>query len=390
MILEHQALLAAILSGSVVLSSVSLSASESGSGQTLWVYIGTYTRTQSKGIYLLRLDLSSGKVTGPELVAEVGNPPFLAIHPSRPLMYSIGEIPDGAGKKVGAVNSYSIEPGTGKLTLLNQQSSRGLGPCHLTVDATGQCVLVANYSGGNIACLPIQADGRLAEASAFIQHEGSSVNPKRQQAPHAHSINVSPDNRFAFVADLGLDKVMIYRLDPAKGSLTPNDPPFVKLPPGAGPRHFAFHPNGRWAYVINEIDSTLSAMSYDAQRGALTVLQTVTTLPVGFDGNNTTAEVQVHPSGRFVFGSNRGHDSIATFAVDQTNGTLRCVGHASTRGKTPRNFGVDPTGAFLFAANQDSGNVVVLRIDQQSGQLQQSFQEFEIPMPVCVKFLRPL
>ncbi len=390
MIFDPHLALTAFLGGSIILSTVSLAAAQSSGSQTLWVYIGTYTRTQSKGIYLMRLDLASGRVSDPELVAEVTGPSFLAIHPTRPLMYSVGEIIDAAGKKTGAVNAYTIQSGTGKLILLNQQPSAGLGPCHVAVDRSGRCVLVANYSGGNFACLPIQADGKLAPAATFIQHEGSGPHPKRQQAAHAHSANVSPDNRFAFIADLGLDKMMIYRLDAEKGLLTPNDPAFVKLPPGAGPRHFAFHPNGRWAYAINELDSTLSAMIYDAEKGALEVIQTVTTLPAGFEGNNTTAEVQVHPSGRFVYGSNRGHDSIAAFAVDPSSGKLSFLSHTPTQGKNPRNFGVDPTGAFLLAANQDGNNVVVYRIDQQTGGLQPTGQSFQIPMPVCVKFMRPL
>jgi 6-phosphogluconolactonase len=255
------------------------------------------------------------------------------------------------------------------------------------VDKTGRNVLVANYGSGSVACLPVKEDGRLAEASAFIQHTGSSVNPQRQQGPHAHSVNMSPDNRFAMVADLGLDEVLVYRFDPVKGSLAANDPPFAKVKPGSGPRHFAFHPGGKFAYVINELASTVTALAYDARRGILSEVQTVSTLPPGFTGTSTTAEVQVHPSGKFLYGSNRGHDSIAVFGIDARKGTLTPIEHVPTQGKTPRNFGIDPTGSYLLAANQSSDNVVVFRIDPQTGRLTPTGQVLEVGIPVCVKFV---
>jgi len=357
----------------------------------LWVYVGTYTRSESKGIYRLELDLASGRLEPKGLAAEIANPSFLALHPSRPLLYAVGEMGSFDGKKGGAVSALAIEPKTGKLTLLNQQSSQGAGPCHLVVDRTGRCALVANYSGGSIACLPIGQDGRLAEATSFVQHEGSSVNPRRQKDPHAHSINVDPANRFAFVADLGLDKVLIYRLDADRARLAPNDPPFARVAPGSGPRHFAFHPNGRYAYVINEMACTVTAFAYDARRGALEPLETISTLPEGVEGDHiTTAEVQVHPSGKFLYGSNRGHHSIAIFAIDPSTGKLKPLGHESTQGKTPRNFAIDPTGSCLIAANQDSDNLVVYRIDARTGLLQPTGQSVAIPMPVCVKMMAPL
>jgi 6-phosphogluconolactonase len=250
-------------------------------------------------------------------------------------------------------------------------------------------VLVANYGSGSIACLPIRPDGRLGEATSSIQHEGSSIDPRRQQGPHAHSINLDAAGRFAFVADLGLDEVLIYRFDAAKGKLTPNDPPSTKVAPGAGPRHFAFHPTGRYAYVINELSSTVTALRYDARQGSLASLQTVSTVPEGFDGRSTTAEVRVHPSGKFLYGSNRGHDSIACFAVDTATGKLTPIGHQSTQGKTPRNFGIDPTGSYLLAANQGTGNVVVFRIDPQTGMLRPAEQSITVPMPVCIKMTAP-
>jgi 6-phosphogluconolactonase len=259
----------------------------------------------------------------------------------------------------------------------------------VTVDRLGKNALVANYGGGSIACLPIGEDGRLGDATAFVQHKGSSVNPQRQQGPHAHSINLDAANRFAFVADLGLDKVLVYRFDQSAGTLEPNDPPAASIAPGSGPRHFAFHPGGRFAYVINEMKSTVTAFAYDADRGTLQTFQTVSTLPEDSDGRSSTAEVQVHPSGKFLYGSNRGHDSIAAFAIDAATGRLTPIGHESTQGKNPRNFGIDPTGAYLLAANQDNDNIVAFRIDAATGKLRPAGQSIHVPMPVCVKFMLP-
>jgi 6-phosphogluconolactonase len=246
-------------------------------------------------------------------------------------------------------------------------------------------VLVANYGGGSVCVLPILDDGQLDGATALVQHEGSSVNPRRQRGPHAHSVNVSPDDRFAFVADLGLDKVMIYRFDVTAGTLAPADPPWASVSPGAGPRHFAFHPGGKFAYVINELQSTVTAFAYDPERGSLDDLQTVSTLPSDFKDNNSTAEVLVHPSGNFLYGSNRGHNSIAVFAIDARTGWLSPVEKESTRGSTPRNFGIDPTGRYLLAANQASDAIVVFRIDKATGALTATGQEIEVPSPVCVR-----
>jgi 6-phosphogluconolactonase len=353
-----------------------------------FVYIGTYTGKGSQGIYGWRLDAGSGSLAPLGLVAETVNPSFLAIHPNRRFLYAVSEIAGAKGQRGGAVSAFAIDRQSGKLTFMNQVSSQGGGPCFVTVDQTGRAVLVANYGGGSVALLPVKEDGSLAEASAHMQHSGASLaNPRRQKAPHAHSINVSPDNRFALAADLGLDQVLVYRLDPAKGSLDPNDPPFARTEPGAGPRHFAFHPGGRFTYVINELTSSLSTYAWDAARGTLKPLQTVSTLPKDFEGDNTCAEVVAHPSGRFVYGSNRGHDSIAVFAVNGRKGTLTPVEHVSTQGRTPRNFNIDPTGGWLFAANQATGNVVLFRIDQKSGRLTPAGQTLEVSMPVCVRFV---
>jgi 6-phosphogluconolactonase len=369
-------------------------AEAAGQGQAaasmLRVYFGTYTRTNaSKGIYLARLNLATGELTPPEVAGEVTNPSFLALHPTRPLLYAAGEVGDFAGGQGGAVSAFAVDVQTGKLRLLNQKSSRGAGPCHLTVDRTGRSVITVNYGSGSVACLPIEEDGRLGEAASFLQHEGHSINPKRQQGPHAHSVNIDPANRFAFVCDLGLDKIFCYRLDPAKALLTPNSLPWTAVAPGSGPRHFTFHPSGRYAYVINELASTVTAFAYHAVQGTLATLQTVSTLPKDFSGENTCAEVQVHPSGKFLYGSNRGHDSIAIFAVDEATGRLSPLGHQSTQGRTPRNFGIDPTGTYLLAENQATDNVVVFRIDPETGLLHPTGHSINVPSPVCAKFARP-
>jgi 6-phosphogluconolactonase len=351
------------------------------------VYVGTYTGGESKGIYIFRMDGATGMLTPAGFGPETSNPSFLAIHPNHRFLYAVNEVDNFNGTKAGGVTAFSIEPKSGALALLNQQSSRGTGPCYIATDREGKNVLVANYGGGSVAVLPVGADGRLGEATAFVQHQGSSADRSRQEGPHAHSINLDAANRYAFAADLGLDKILVYRFDPARGSLAPNDPPFASVAPKSGPRHFAFHPNGRYAYVINEMASTVTAFSYDARHGALKDLQTLSTLPQGFSGNNSTAEVRVSPDGHFLYGSNRGHNSIAIFAINPESGTLTPAGHVSSGGKTPRNFSIDPSGTFLLAAHQDSDTIVVFRIDPQTGGLTPTGQTLSVPKPVCVKFM---
>ncbi|MBL9123774.1 MAG: lactonase family protein [Planctomycetaceae bacterium] len=350
------------------------------------VYFGTYTGGDSKGIYFAELDRKTGEISAPRLAAEAVNPSFLAIHPTQKFLYAVGEVSDFNGKKSGGVSAFAIDPQSGALRLINQHPSGGAGPCHLTVDATGRDVLVANYGGGSVACLPIQSDGSLKPPSSFVQHAGSSVNPQRQAGPHAHSINLDANNRFAIAADLGLDKLLVYRFDAERGTLEPNDPPAVALPAGGGPRHFAFHPTGKFAYACNEMLSTVSALAYDPEKGVLTELQTISTLPEGGHAGNSTAEVRVHPSGEFVYVSNRGHNSIAMFAVDAQSGKLTPLGQESTRGQVPRNFNIDPSGRYLLAANQDSANVVVFAIDPAKGTLRPTGSEIQVSRPVCVRF----
>lgn len=353
------------------------------------VYVGTYTGKKSKGIHTCRLDVASGNLSAPELAAETPNPTFLALHPRLPALYAAGRPVLYAANEVrdGLVSAFAIDRATGKLTPLNSQSARGNGPCHLSVDQTGKTLLVANYGGGNIAALPVKEDGSLGPATAFIQHTGSSVNKQRQSAPHAHWIDVAPDNNFAFVCDLGLDKIMTYKLDPAQGTLTAGDPPFAAVQPGAGPRHLAFHPGGKFAYVINELANTMTAFNYDATRGALKEIQTLSTLPEGATNRNSTAEVEVHPNGKFLYGSNRGHDSIVVYAIDAQTGRLTLVQHESTQGRVPRNFAIDPTGQWLLAANQDTDNVVLFRLDPGTGRLRPTGRSLSIGAPVCVKFV---
>jgi 6-phosphogluconolactonase len=372
----------------LLLATLALGSSPAGKAKYL-LYVGTYTEegSKSKGIYAYRYDADAAQITPLGLAAETTNPSWVTLHPNGRFLYAANEVQNYKGPNSGGVSAFSVDRATGKLTFLNEVSSRGADPCYVTVDKTGKYVLVANYTGGSIAVFPIHEDGSLGEASAFVQHTGHGTNPQRQEGPHVHSINLSPDNRFAFVDDLGLDELLVYKFDSGKGSLTPNDPPFAKLVAGAGPRHFALHPSGQFAYVISEMASTVTVFSNDAKAGALRNLQTISTLPRDFKGKNDDAEVEVDPSGKFLYASNRGHDSIAVFAIDPDKGTLTPVEYTPTQGKTPRGVKIDPTGTLLFAANQQSNNIVVFRIDQKTGHLTPTGQVLEVASPVCVKFL---
>jgi 6-phosphogluconolactonase len=344
-------------------------------------YVGTYTKPDgSKGIYRFTLDLESGRLGGGDLAAEAKNPSFLAVHPSGEFLYSANEL-DGSG----GVTAFAIND-DGSLKLLNQQSSKGAGACHVWVDGAGKNVLVANYGGGNIAALPIHEDGSIGEATGFVQHTGSSVNPARQKEPHAHSVYTDGDDRFVYACDLGTDRVYIYKFDSEKGTLAPNEPAAGILAPGSGPRHLAFHPAGGYAYVINELLNTIDVFKHDADTGALDPVQTVDTLPDDFDGTNTTAEIFVHPSGRFLYGSNRGHDSIAVYVINEQTGKLNLVDHTHTGGKAPRNFAIDPTGMWLIAANQQTNDIFVFKIDPATGKLTETGQTAKVGAPVCVLF----
>jgi 6-phosphogluconolactonase len=351
------------------------------------VYFGTFTDTNSKGIYVSRFDSATGKLSAPELAAETTNPAFLAIALGRNFLYAVSEVDEIGGKPVGAVNAFALDATTSRLTPLNQQFSGGRGPCHLAVDATGKCLLVANYGSGSIVPFPIRADGSLGKATTSIQHSGSSANPQRQAGPHAHFIRPSPDNRFALDCDLGLDKIFINRLDATAGKLTANEPPFVTVAPSSGPRHLVFSPDGKFVYVINEMAGTITVFEYAAANAAMAEVQTISTLPADFTGSNTAAEIAVHPGGKFLYASNRGHDSLAIFAMNRQTGRLTLVGHQSTLGHTPRHFVIDPTGRWLLAENQASNSVIVFAIDPDTGRLTPTGQSISVGSPVCAVFV---
>ena len=355
--------------------------------QRFLVYIGTLGNEAGDAIFVYQLDASTGAMEHLSTTRGLKHPSFQAIDPARRHLYSVGEVVVASGQPAGAVHAFSIDRATGELARLNHQLTGGAGPCHVSVDHTGRYVLAANYGSGSVAMFPIQDNGSLGEATGFVQHQGSSVNPDRQEGPHAHSIILDPANRYAFAPDLGLDKVLIYRLDLDRGRLVPNDQPWTRTAPGAGPRHFDFHPTRRYAYAINELNSTLTAYRYDESSGTLVELGAISTLPEGFAGTSYCADVHVHPSGRFVYGSNRGHDSIVVCGIDQATGELTYIDCVSTQGKTPRNFAIDPTGTFLLAANQDSDNVVTFRIDQETGGLEATGAVSEVPAPVCLTLI---
>jgi 6-phosphogluconolactonase len=381
----------AIIFGAIVALAFGLTAlaQKPASGELI-VHVGTYTGPSSKGIYVSRLNPSTGALTEPVLAAETPSPSFLALHPSRPVLYAVNEIGDFEGKPAGSVSAFAIDRATGLLKPINRQSSGGGGPAHVSIDPKGRHVFVANYGGGSVAALPVADDGGLRPMSGFVQHTGSSVNPARQKGPHAHSIDLDPSGRRAYVADLGLDKILIYGYEATAGTLTPSDPPFATVEPGSGPRHVAMHPSGRFVYVTNEIVLTVTAFARDAASGGLKALQTISTLPDGVAAqpNYSTAELTMHPSGRFLYGSNRGHDSITVYAVDQSSGRLTYVQTEPTGGSTPRSFGIDPTGRWLLAANQRSDSIVVFRIDQASGRLAPTGARVSVGSPVCITFLR--
>jgi 6-phosphogluconolactonase len=356
------------------------------SGGALFVYFGTYTGQKSKGIYRARFDSSTGQLTPAELAAETRNPTFLALSPDRRFLYAVNEITDYGNANSGALSGFRVEPKSGNLTFLNQQASGGAGPCHLAVAGDGKCVLVANYVSGSVAVLPIEEDGTLRPSSCQIQHHGSSVNPQRQEGPHAHFITWDPTGQFVLACDLGLDKVLFYQLD-HRLVLSPHSPPAFQVKAGSGPRHIAFGKNGRFAYLLNEISSTLTVCSYDSSKGQLHEIETVSALPADFQGVNTSAEVQVGRTGRFVYASNRGHNSITVFAIDEATGRPRLVQDQSTQGRTPRHFTLDPTGRWLLAENQDSNNIVVFAVDTGTGRLTPTGTSLNLGAPVCSVFL---
>lgn len=357
-------------------------------GDNYFVYFGCYTNAKSgsKGIYVSRFNSGTGELSEPELAVETGSPSFLAIHPNKKYLYAVGEMPT-ADKKAGGVSAFSIGLPAGKLTPINQVSSVGAGPCHVSVDKTGQMAMIANYGSGSVASYKIGQDGALTEAATFVQHEGGSVNPKRQAGPHGHSINTSPDNRFALACDLGLDKVLIYKIDPATGTMTAHG--HATVPPGSGPRHLAFHPSGKYVFVNNEMLMTVTSFAYDAEKGELKEIATVSTLPESDQGKEgfSTAETVAHPNGRVVFVSNRTHDTIAVFSCDPETGKLTLIQNAGAEGQIPRNFNLDPTGKWMIVAHQNSNTAALFKVDPETGKLSFTGKKINVGGAVCVRFL---
>lgn len=347
--------------------------------------IGTYTGGESRGIYAVRLDPTSGRMQSIGLAAEVANPSFLAVHPTRDVVYAVSELSTPDGDEGGRLFAYNLDRASGRLELLGDLPTGGGSPCHLSLDRQGRHLFVSNYSGGSVAVFALREDGSLDRMTQLCHHSGSGPNPARQEKPHPHSIWVDPSDQFLLAPDLGIDQIVVYRLDHKERELAHHAS--ASLAPGAGPRHLAFHPSSRYVYVINELDSTVTAFAYDADQGRLSELHTLSTLPEGFSESSTCADIHVHPSGRFLYGSNRGHDSIAMYEIDEATGRLTFMGCEPTQGKTPRNFALDPSGRLLLAANQESDCVVTFFIDPETGRLSPTGHRIDMPTPVCVKVL---
>jgi 6-phosphogluconolactonase len=377
-----------VFSFSLILVAFTLVASNAGIADSpkkdYFVFAGTYTtKTASKGIYGFRYDAATGKLTALGVAAETPDPSFVAIHPSGKFLYAVNE-----GGKASFVTSFALDAKTGKLTQLNQVPALGEDPCYIAFDQSGKFILVANYTSGSLAVFPILADGKIGEKTAVNQDSGT-LGPKkdRQEGPHAHWIETSTDNRYALAADLGLDQILIFQFDAAKGTLGPHIPPAAELKAGSGPRHAIFSPNGKFLFVVSELNSSATSFSYDSKKGDLKQVSSVSTLPPDFTGRNDVAEVAIHPSGRFLYVSNRGNDSIAIFSVDTKKGTLAPLGGMPTGGKEPRHFTFDPSGNFLFVENQFSDTIVTFHVDANSGQLTPTGENVTVPSPVCLKFV---
>ncbi len=369
------------------------------SGSAPFLYVGTYTEPAmhgtAEGIYVYRMDPASGALAHVRTVAGVVNPSFLAIDPARRHLFAVNETETHDGQPGGGASAFALDAATGSLTPRNARPTRGTFPAHLTVDPSGAYLLVANYGSGNVAVYPIEGGGNLGAMGDLVQNTGSGPNKARQAGPHAHMITFDLSGRYALLVDLGIDKTLVYRLDAATGKLNAHDVTTEngaaeqscgRSAPGAGPRHIAFHPTNRHVYVINELDSTIDAFAWDAARGTLAPLQTISIRPADFTGASSGAEIAVHPSGRFLYGSVRGYNGIALFAIDPNSGNLTARGHAPTQGKNPRSFTLDPTGTFLLVANQDTDNVVTFRIDQSTGTLTATGDIAHVPTPVCLLF----
>lgn len=346
------------------------------------VFISAFATGEKAGIHAFEFDVQAGALKPVHRTADVQNPFFLALSPNRKYLYSIHAKAFG-GKEHEEVAAFELEGRTGKLKLLNRQSALGSAACYLDVDATGKMLVVANYTTGNVASLPIKSDGSLGEAAAMIQHVGSSVDASRQKEPHAHCFVVGPDNKFAFAADLGLDQVLSYRLDPATGKIAPHTQAFVRTPPGAGPRHLTFRPNGKQMYVINELKNSVTLFDYDTANGYLLERQTISTLPADFTGRTYCADLKITPNGKFLYGTNRGHDSIACYGLAD-DGQMSLIAIEPSLGKGPQNLAVLPGGDYLLCANMPGSNVIVFRIDQATGKISPVGDPVSLPSPSCI------
>jgi 6-phosphogluconolactonase len=382
--------LAPLIGGVIALFLITLAFQANGAAQRegeYFVYVGTRS-PEGQGIYAYRFNGDTGKIAPLGLAAETPDPFSMVANHDGNHLYAANITRDFQGKDSGSVSAFALNRQTSKLTPLNRVSSRGASPCYVSLDKTERFLLLANYTGGSVAVLPVHEDGSLGEASSFVQHTDSGVDPKKQRPAHPHSINVSADNRFALVADAGLDKLFIYNFNSTTGGLSPATPAYAAEKPDSGPRHFVFSPDGRFVYVVDETASTITAFSYDAASAAMEKLSVVSALPGGFTEKNKCAEIALSRSGRFLYSSNRGNDSIAVFAVNSSNGAVTHVEHVPTQGKTPGMFAIDPSGAYMFVANEDSSNVFVFRVDQETGRLTPSGQVLNVPHPLCVNFIR--
>ena len=380
--------------GTSLAGAASVLLTQTNKGQTkskeMLLYIGTYTSSgKSQGIYVHKFNAESGKLTPLHTVKDVAEPSYLTIGKGGKYLYAVNELLEYEGKKAGAVSAFAIDKKTGNLQFLNRRTSLGGAPCFITQSENQKFVLVANYLGGNVSVYPVEKDGRLGASVDLAQHTGIGPNKDRQEAAHAHSITLDRNNRFAFAADLGIDKLMIYRFDDQTGKLAPNEAQaFFQSKPGAGPRHFTFHENGKFAFLINELDLTVTSLAYDEKLGTLKEIESVPTMPPGVSTTGVTcADIHVSPNGKFLYGTNRGHNSLVSYRIDEQTGWLEYIEHVSTGGKKPRNFVIAPGGKFLLVANQDSDNIVVLRIDEKTGKLQPTGSTASVPVPVCLKFL---
>lgn len=352
----------------------------------LRIYFGTYTGKGSDGIYTSLFSVVTGEMSEPVLAIKTDNPSFLTIHQNGKFLYAVNELGEYQGQPTGAVTAFAINRSDGSLTLLNQVPSHGGAPCHLSLDRSERFLFVANYSGGSIAVLPVNTDGKLGQATSIVQFQGSGKDSVRQQSPHAHFVQSTPDNRFVLVADLGTDRIMIFRFDASTGELTRNDPPHTELEPGAGPRHLVMTPLGTTIFVLNELNSTIARFEWGAPSGTMTKGETVSTLPPDFTGPNTAAEILVDSQGKFVYASNRGHDSIVRVAID-TDGKLSVKDWTPSGGQAPRHIGIDPSGRWLFASNQRSDIIALFKIDATTGALTQSPASVKVTSPVCLQFM---